>query len=345
MSLCHPADRCLVDFLTEQGHPLPPLRLLDIGVSGGVYPVWRRWGGQLSGLGVDALENEVERLTKEEPNKRLRYVAALAGSGKPSQPSNRTTYALHRSSAYLATYAMQNGCRDFLAAWKATAHMDNPPAEANYSNVPCPESDPFLAYYWRRFGQNTKPRRTKRTATGDELLAGNPVDLIKIDVDGNDFDALRGCERTLENCIAVEIETQFQGPVGPDANVFSNIDGYLRERGFALMLLEPVRYGRSALPRPFVYDIPANTRGGPVVWSDALYVRDAAGLSRTQRQNLALILDVYVLEDCAAELLLNDPALFDLPQGAVLDFLAQKVHGANYEDVTREWLANCQRSA
>ena len=80
--------------------------------------------------------------------------------------------------------------------------------------------------------------------------------------------------------------------------------------GFSLFKLAPALYARSALPRPFVYNIPAQNTSGQIAWADALYVRDDAGGDPDRRRNLALILDIYGLEDAAADILLETPGLF-----------------------------------
>jgi hypothetical protein len=102
--------------------------------------------------------------------------------------------------------------------------------------------------------------------------------------------------------------------------------------------LEPVNYARSALPLPFLYDIPANNVRGQITWADALYVRDFDGaqVEHDRLGTLALILDVYELEDAAAEILLATPDLFP----GALDFLARKVHGVSYQEVTEAFMAD-----
>ncbi|MEL4419602.1 hypothetical protein, partial [Shewanella algae] len=84
---------------------------------------------------------------------------------------------------------------------------------------------------------------------------------------------------------------------------------------YTLIDLESWRYSRAALPAPFVYELPAQTRTGPVAWGDATYVDDPLatsgelgrwlrsknGLARAVR--LAALYDIYGFADCAAELL------------------------------------------
>lgn len=337
MSLLRAKEPSLISFLCSEGVVPPALALIDVGCSGGLNPAWRAWGDRLSALGVDVLIDEVDRLTSIETNPSVRYVAARAGMAGTALPT-ASNYSLHRSQGYLATAALADRSRtDFVELWRETVNSKTAPSEANYSNVADPMADPFFAYYAQRFAQQTAPRMTDRSATIDELWSGR-VDMLKIDTDGWDFDVLRGSESALASCLAVEIETQFHGPISATANVFCNIDAFLRERGFSLFRLTPVTYARSALPKPFLYDIPANNHGGQIVWADALYVRDLAGtdVEPDRLRTLALILDLYELEDAAAEVLLATPGLFE----GALDFLARKVHGVSYREVTDAFLAD-----
>src|SRR5262245_988397 len=59
-------------------------RLLDIGCSGGLDPLWRAFEPRLQALGIDASVTECKRLTKLEHNPDVAYVAAFAArSDKP----------------------------------------------------------------------------------------------------------------------------------------------------------------------------------------------------------------------------------------------------------------------
>lgn len=359
MSLHSSAKHHLIDFLIDNGVTIPPLRLIDVGVSGGIYPTWRRWGSALAGLGIDVIVDEVERLSMAETNPQMRYVAARLSSPAADLVPLRTDYSLHRSQAYLATVVLQRDVNarasSFRKLWSETVSRRDAPIEANYSNVRDPSADPFHSYYQRRFAGTAQPRITERTATLDELASDSDdltaVDILKIDTDGYELGVLRGAESVLSRCLVVEVEVQFHGPISSDANVFCNVDLLLREHGFSLCKLETARYARSALPRGFVYDIPAQNHEGQLAWGDALYARDVAdtqyasrhgfAANSDQRRNLALMLDLYGLEDMAAELLLATPGLFDGEEDrAALDFLAQKVHGVGvtYEQLTSGFL-------
>ncbi len=93
------------------------------------------------------------------------------------------------------------------------------------------------------------------------------------------------------------------------------------------------RYSRAALPAPFVYDIPAQTVRGQVLWGETVYFRDLANsdyermwpyylITRERVIKLACLFDVFGLPDCTAELLQTRRSLVGDSCDALLDVLA-----------------------
>lgn len=350
---------------------LPVLRLIDVGVSGGIHAVWREWDKALHAIGIDPLQQEIERLRAAEDNPNIFYENAKVippQERSTNTADTRSNYPLYRSSAYMGTNLFTksaNGAairtaKDYLVEWRKIATDENRqrPTQANYANFDDPRDDPFYRYYQRLFENSISlgnPHVTEAAATLDEIVAkhafGSP-DLLKIDTDGFELDVLRGALQTLSGTLAVEIEVQFHGLAAEGANVFSEIDRFLRQAGFSLMKLMPYAYSRSALPRPFLYpDLPAQTLGGPIQWADALYVRDMVtyvdpSTSSTDRdrrlQIAAMVLDAYGLEDVAAEIILTFPDSFPGVADLLLDALAKAVHGpeASYNAVIEQFLRN-----
>jgi hypothetical protein len=342
----------VLETLQRETGKLPEFYLIDVGVSGGIHPVWRRWGAQLNAIGIDMLEKEVARLRREETNPKIFYEAAKI-SGQPPRPGQSgSNYSLHRSCAYMGTVLLAESgkpsaetAESYRARWREliSGSRFEIPIEANYRNVADPLADPFYRHYQQLFqksiGLETLDYATD-VASVDQIAQRRGwdfVDLLKIDTDGFDRDVLTGAEDLLEGrCLAVEIEVQFHGLDADDSNVFSEIDRFLRKRGYSLAKLDSYNYGRSALPRPFLYpDLPAQTKGGPIQWGDALYIRDplrkgAGELSERQLVVLAALVDSYGLEDCAAEIILAFPDAFAPHGGRLLDALARKIHGSDY---------------
>jgi FkbM family methyltransferase len=295
---------------------LPSLFLFDVGASGGLPAHYRSFADRLAGVGFDPVIAEVERLNRAEQNPLVSYEAAWIGCENYDalfppetwQPSlSKNDHPWHRLSAPRAIAAMA-------AREKSAAAAEH--ASERYS------LDQYAA----------------RNGVGD-------LDMIKIDTDGHDFEVLLGAEAAISGCgvLGIEIEVQLHGPEHPYANVFHNIDRFLRGHGFSLFDFSSWRYSRAALPSPFVYGFPAQTRSGQVLWADAVYLRDLAdpdyplmhvfAQPRDKLLKLCCLFEIFELPDCAAELLLKlgregilDP---DLCAG-LLDQLAPP--GENYTE-------------
>lgn len=356
MSLLQLAATSLVDFVAKHSLPIPHLYLIDCGVSGGLNTVWRKWGCKLSALGIDSLESEIETLSKNENNTFVKYVATcLTAPEKPSRSKTQSNYNLHKTLAYLATFILSNPVKEktaknFIEIWQKAINgqLATVPLEASYRNVDEPLKDHFIEYYTKRFNRGEKIKISKDSKTLDAVLSENvnfsQIDVLKIDTDGTEFDILRGAEKTLFKTLAVEIEVQFHGIVSETSNTFCNIDSFLRNQGFTLFKLEPAMYSRSALPKPFKFEIPAQNTSGQIMWADALYVHEARiRQDNESRRSFALIFDLYGLEDAAAELLLETPGLFDGEKDEkCLDFLAKKIYGsdASYIMILEKFISN-----
>jgi hypothetical protein len=120
----------------------------------------------------------------------------------------------------------------------------------------------------------------------------------------------------------------------------------LRELGFTLIDLEPLRYTRAALPGEFAHDLAAQTVGGSIQWAEAIYVRDLADpdyerkhafpVSREDVFKLAAFFDIFGLQDCAAELFLTRRDLIGGPADRSVDELLNLItpdtlgHGRTY---------------
>lgn len=181
-----------------------------------------------------------------------------------------------------------------------------------------------LDYVKERYNAGAEVVYSDRFLELDEFFEAaerDAVDFVKIDTDGSDYGVLLGAERLLGEgaVLGLSVEMQFHGPLHEHANLFSTIDRWLRARGFSLFDLDVYRYTRAALPGQFVYDIPAQTTNGQVVWGEAVYLRDL-GDPEYERMwgrefddpkivKLACLFELFGLPDCAAELILNYPRL------------------------------------
>jgi hypothetical protein len=139
--------------------------------------------------------------------------------------------------------------------------------------------------------------------------------------------------------LGVAVECQFHGLVHDAANIFANIDRLLRQLGITLFDIEVYKYSRAALPKPFLYRIPAQTTAGQMLWADALYFRDVGEqgyeeiwsmpLTEWKILKLACLLEIFGLENCTAELLVKyrDRLVALVEVGACLDLITPAPEG------------------
>jgi FkbM family methyltransferase len=133
----------------------------------------------------------------------------------------------------------------------------------------------------------------------DDLPEVRDCDFLKIDVQGGELGVLRGATQTLGSTIVVHSEVEF-APIYKDQPFFSDVDIFLRARGFDL--IDVVNTGYAAyddLPRPI-----ASSR---LMWADAVYFKSPERLSACGPEKLmraAYIAHVnYGMYDLAAHYL------------------------------------------
>jgi FkbM family methyltransferase len=268
-----------------------PFTLIDVGASGGIEQHWLVFAKSLLAFGFEPLIAEVERLNRIEKHSNISYIAALlTGPSKMAEEHDRIVEKIQ--------------------------HRNNQP----FPRTSAVRAMSLLAMDYAKsvFDPSGTGAMTDERITLDKFISEKPdvdVDFIKIDTDGYDYDVLCGGDVLLTKSpvLGLFVECQFHGSVHQDANLFSNIDRFLRSRGYSLFDIEVYRYSRGTLPKPFFYDITAQTLEGQVLWGDALYLRDAGDpdyekmweiqLYPQKLLKLACIFEIYGLEDCAAELL------------------------------------------
>jgi hypothetical protein len=68
----------------------------------------------------------------------------------------------------------------------------------------------------------------------DSFLSSDvEIDFIKLNIQGSEFDALKGFNRGIDNCVGVEVELPFNGYYKNAPN-FGDVDNFLKEKGFYL---------------------------------------------------------------------------------------------------------------
>lgn len=293
--------------VSRRGDEMGRFMLLDVGCSGGLHPLFHQFGGLLQAVGFDPLVSEVEKLNRENTHKGVLYEAAFVGSRKLQE-------------VFPESEKLKTPTTDFTTRTSSL--------RAQKGNTE--------AYQREHFNSGQALKFADRKVALDDYVAekkNGPVDFIKIDTDGHDYDVLLSAEKLLtEGVLGASVEAPFQGPVHEHANVFCNIDRFMRSKGFTLFDLDAFRYARGALPLPFYYDIPAQTRGGAMLWGEAVYFRDTTApdyaanwtfnLSRADVLKQVCLYDLFGFPDCAAELILARPDAFnDVQRKDALDLL------------------------
>lgn len=292
-----------------------PLFLIDVGASGGIETHWLVFGDLLRAIGFEPLVSETERLNRAAEGTAVRYEAAFVT------------------------------CRDYDRLFPPDVRNDR---VRSRSNDPFPRTSATRAqellnmnYAESVFNAGTPLVYADRRVVLDEFIPPDQhatVDFIKVDTDGHDIEVVLGTERMLSagNVLGFSIEAQFHGASHDSANTFANIDRFMRGHGFTLFDLEAFHYSRAALPAPFVYDIPAQTTAGQVLWGEAVYFRDLGDseyerkwpfeVTRERVLKLACLFALFGVSDCAAELLtvrgdLLDPSV----KNELLDLLTPAI--------------------
>ncbi len=288
----------------------PGITVFDVGASGGVDGTFSALGPLLRAVGFDPLVTEVERLTEENNNPNIEYIDAFIGGGEhgdlPDRFSQPTNHYFERSSSSEASRIVGK----------------------NYAT--------------EVFNRGAPEVWSERRMSLDEFVTErniDSVDFIKIDTDGGDYAVLLGAEKMLKTCsvLALVVEVQFHGSYADGANLFPNIDLFLRREGFTLFDLDVYRYSRAALPAPFAYDLFGPTTAGLTRYGDAVYFRDLADpnysnnfelkLTPTKILKTACLLEICGQNDSAAELLLRFRRELE-PHINVDDWLDQLTPGA-----------------
>lgn len=272
-----------------------PFTVIDVGCTGGIFEHALEFVPDLKAVGFDPIVEEIERLQNNGPAPGVIFECALVSEPGWQRPLLRKSPSVfERSSA---------------AAYEAHHAFD---------------------YSREIFNSGQDITLTSRTLRLEDWLRDHDdwtVDLLKVDTDGSDISVLRSLGGRLGEPLAIHIEMNFDGDLGADSNIFSRVFDTLLEAGFRLFSLEPTKYAKATLPRPFEWSIPAQTVGGQVMQGDALFCKDLAvegNDSAVRLLKLACIFDLFNLQDCAAELIENhaDHLSSDVDVAATMDLLA-----------------------
>lgn len=285
----------LLDHVAETAEP-GAFSLVDIGCSGGIDRQWRRWRRGLRAVGIDPDVAEIDRLRAKEKHPGISYLNAFAGL-----PANHPFAIAKRGKEDLARnpWTRLSTARYLELVYSQKKHVG--------------EKEKRSANLWT----NARLANREKCVIVPEYLQScgvRSLDFLKIDVDGKDFDVLQSFDGALSEMavLGVGIEVRFWGSHEETDGALHNVDRFLKERGFEMFNLTVRRYSTSALPSSFAQRAPGATITGRVHQGDAMYARDlGSGLydefvksvNAEKIVNLAVILALFDLPDCAAEIL------------------------------------------
>lgn len=281
-----------------------PFFLVDVGASGGIGNPWHHLEDSLRAIAIDPLTTECKRLQEKETRPMVKFVDAFAVA---ENPKDQIQSISQRMCDFYARSSSEEASRK--KSYNFIKENFNSGAELVYSE-------------------------TKTSL--NNLLEGEVanVNFLKVDTDGYDLSVLKGANKVLNNhnCIATMVECQFLGEKGIQANVFSNIERYLADFGFYVYNMDLNNYSRHHLPSKFKYNIFAQTQRGQVTWADVLFIKDPLE-DKNLNLNLAykylIVFELFNLQDCAAELLVERRDLFDENQRLKhLDYLASQYYNS-----------------
>ncbi|HEX3916668.1 MAG TPA: FkbM family methyltransferase [Caulobacteraceae bacterium] len=118
------------------------------------------------------------------------------------------------------------------------------------------------------------------------------LDLLKIDIQGGELLVFQNAPDRLASALVIHTEVEFM-PMYVGQPLFSDVDMFLRGRGFMLHRLEPM-VTRDFKPLLFGLD-PYNGHS-QILWADAIYVRDLTRLEMLGPDQL--LKAAVILHDC-----------------------------------------------
>lgn len=222
-----------------------PIVVLDVGARWGVAPVWRRLGDRCVAIGFEPDTTECDRLNARGGGTRFVPVALAAKSGLG-------TLYLTRD---------RKGCSLY------------------------PPSPALIARHPGLVDCELESTELIEVSSMDDWRKADGigrVDAIKIDAQGGELDVLRGAEATLETVRVLEIEVEFN-ELYEGVPVFSEVDQFLRRRGFVLWKLRDLaHYAQTGADRSVRsaelchyddYSTAYAAGAGQLFWANAYYVR------------------------------------------------------------------------
>ena len=142
-----------------------------------------------------------------------------------------------------------------------------------------------------------------RTVRLDDIPETIGVTFLEMDIQGAELMALRNAENRLRDALVLHLEVEFL-PLYKDQPLFSDVERFLRERGFVLHRFSTIV---SRVIQPLLVDNNIFSGLSQIVWADAVFIRDFTRLALLSDQQLlgmaAIVHDCYRSVDLALHLL------------------------------------------
>lgn len=139
----------------------------------------------------------------------------------------------------------------------------------------------------------------------DDIGEITAMDFLKMDTQGSELLILENGQEKLAHCLVVHTEVEFL-PMYVDQPLFSEVEMFLRERGFVFHRFEPLA---SRMVRPLLFNNNKYAEFKQLTWADAVFIRDFTKFDRLSPQQLlklAVILhDVYGSHDLVLRALME----------------------------------------
>ena len=235
--------------------------IVDVGCSGGIDPAWRVFGDRLRAVAFDASVDECERLSGEETHPDIRYIAGFVGL-----PSDHPFAKLVDGKPRF----VRNPFSRFSAGRMAQLQQER------LKSATLEEKLQHNAWNLTKLADPNRPVIVPEVLMD---LGWSDVDLLKIDIDGSDFEVLHSFDGKFDDLglIAARLEVNLIGGANAWEHAFHNTERFMRAGGFELLALDVRTYSMHALPAPFAINSPAQTVTGRPFQAEAFYARDPAG--------------------------------------------------------------------
>jgi FkbM family methyltransferase len=177
-----------------------------------------------------------------------------------------------------------------------------------------PDQDVYAFFHGMSDWGRVVGRQEVDTVRLDDVAEISRLDYLKIDIQGGELSVMENAVDRLSECVVIHTEVEFL-PLYKDQPLFSEVEQFLRARGFRFHRFWPLR---SRTIKPLIVEDDPYRGLSQVVDADAIFVRDFMRLdllSGEQLLKLATIMhDLYQSFDLVLKALLE----YDRREGASL---------------------------